>query len=302
MHKSLRNAHLISITFTLNFLNQAGIDKHIQNKNKMSAFTALNGGSPKTAASSGDKSIKSHASDEEETQSRKSPNTSDSLRRDSCVERLPLPSEDLVNADVNHKRQRSLSVSTASPSRSAHTPEATPIRPLSKTRKTTKSPPRDIARQFKREGRDQDVSWPTRPDPRTESNGYDDQQNSVSPPPLRHGQTENQVGDALQLPSGQQDHSDCTNTSPDAEDQSVANFGSPYEGEQRQDSVLHHDPKKRKRNFSNRTKTGCFTCRRRKKKCDEQKPECELVTVRSSSCRLFRVRCSALDSSFLADM
>ncbi|UJO24376.1 Putative acetyltransferase [Fulvia fulva] len=35
------------------------------------------------------------------------------------------------------------------------------------------------------------------------------------------------------------------------------------------------DPKKRKRNFSNRTKTGCHTCRSRKKKCDEGKPICE---------------------------
>ncbi|KAL7271686.1 hypothetical protein RUND412_005533 [Rhizina undulata] len=32
--------------------------------------------------------------------------------------------------------------------------------------------------------------------------------------------------------------------------------------------------KRRKRVFSNRTKTGCITCRRRKKKCDEGKPEC----------------------------
>lgn len=31
---------------------------------------------------------------------------------------------------------------------------------------------------------------------------------------------------------------------------------------------------KRKRVFSNRTKTGCLTCRRRKKKCDEQRPAC----------------------------
>ncbi|KAL1953220.1 hypothetical protein VTO42DRAFT_3386 [Malbranchea cinnamomea] len=31
---------------------------------------------------------------------------------------------------------------------------------------------------------------------------------------------------------------------------------------------------KKKRAFSNRTKTGCMTCRRRKKKCDEQHPEC----------------------------
>ncbi|KAI1336766.1 hypothetical protein F5Y15DRAFT_408418 [Xylariaceae sp. FL0016] len=40
------------------------------------------------------------------------------------------------------------------------------------------------------------------------------------------------------------------------------------------DAIIQSDPKKRKRNFSNRTKTGCLTCRRRKKKCDETKPEC----------------------------
>jgi hypothetical protein len=50
-------------------------------------------------------------------------------------------------------------------------------------------------------------------------------------------------------------------------------------GEHRPDSMLQHDPKKRKRNFSNRTKTGCLTCRKRKKKCDEQKPECKLYCV-----------------------
>lgn len=42
---------------------------------------------------------------------------------------------------------------------------------------------------------------------------------------------------------------------------------------------------KRKRAFSNRTKTGCRTCRERKKKCDEQYPECEsvFVTYKASS-------------------
>lgn len=35
------------------------------------------------------------------------------------------------------------------------------------------------------------------------------------------------------------------------------------------------DAKKRKRKFSNRTKTGCHTCRTRKKKCDERKPLCQ---------------------------
>ena len=34
---------------------------------------------------------------------------------------------------------------------------------------------------------------------------------------------------------------------------------------------------KRKRVFSNRTKTGCLTCRKRKKKCDEQHPTCEFT-------------------------
>lgn len=34
------------------------------------------------------------------------------------------------------------------------------------------------------------------------------------------------------------------------------------------------DKSKRKRQFSKRTKTGCGTCRRRKKKCDEAKPTC----------------------------
>jgi len=39
--------------------------------------------------------------------------------------------------------------------------------------------------------------------------------------------------------------------------------------------VQHIDAKKRKRQFANRTKTGCGTCRKRKKKCDEAKPECK---------------------------
>jgi hypothetical protein len=39
-------------------------------------------------------------------------------------------------------------------------------------------------------------------------------------------------------------------------------------------AMMDLDPKKRKRQFANRTKTGCGTCRRRKKKCDEAKPEC----------------------------
>ena len=43
-----------------------------------------------------------------------------------------------------------------------------------------------------------------------------------------------------------------------------------------QRSSMSGDGKRRKRVFSNRTKTGCLTCRKRKKKCDEAHPECEL--------------------------
>lgn len=41
------------------------------------------------------------------------------------------------------------------------------------------------------------------------------------------------------------------------------------------DTITVSGPK-RKRNFSNRTKTGCLTCRKRKKKCDEEHPICKL--------------------------
>jgi hypothetical protein len=40
----------------------------------------------------------------------------------------------------------------------------------------------------------------------------------------------------------------------------------------------------RKRMFSHRTKSGCITCRRRKKKCDERKPECNNCLRGSFTC------------------
>ena len=45
-------------------------------------------------------------------------------------------------------------------------------------------------------------------------------------------------------------------------------------GSNRSAAQMEIDRKRRKRVFSNRTKTGCMTCRRRKKKCDEMHPEC----------------------------
>ncbi len=39
---------------------------------------------------------------------------------------------------------------------------------------------------------------------------------------------------------------------------------------------------KRKRKFCKRTKTGCITCRRKKKKCGEERPQCEYCTIASN--------------------
>ncbi|KAJ4153998.1 hypothetical protein LMH87_010462 [Akanthomyces muscarius] len=63
-------------------------------------------------------------------------------------------------------------------------------------------------------------------------------------------------------------------TTPQNNNQAVVQYQTPSYTEPHSGAVVQHDPKKRKRNFSNRTKTGCLTCRRRKKKCDEAKPEC----------------------------
>ncbi|CAK7213991.1 hypothetical protein SBRCBS47491_001988 [Sporothrix bragantina] len=63
--------------------------------------------------------------------------------------------------------------------------------------------------------------------------------------------------------------------SPD-DDERPAMYGSSYSPSTQKigPPLQQTDPKRRKRNFSNRTKTGCLTCRKRKKKCDETKPEC----------------------------
>lgn len=53
-----------------------------------------------------------------------------------------------------------------------------------------------------------------------------------------------------------------------------------------------HGRQKKKRAFSNRTKTGCMTCRRRKKKCDEQHPQCKSVIPGIPFLLLFPFTCN----------
>lgn len=80
-----------------------------------------------------------------------------------------------------------------------------------------------------------------------------------------------QLGEVLQRASRTlDDNQRRDNASPNDDDTPYT----PYDTEKR-DVISQSDPKKRKRNFSNRTKTGCMTCRKRKKKCDETRPECK---------------------------
>jgi hypothetical protein len=86
--------------------------------------------------------------------------------------------------------------------------------------------------------------------------------------PQPHVTSDEQLGEVLQRASQNMDSHHHEYASPGDDDPS----GSPYSPYSNRDPT---DPKKRKRNFSNRTKTGCMTCRRRKKKCDEARPECK---------------------------
>ncbi|GAO18483.1 uncharacterized protein UV8b_07299 [Ustilaginoidea virens] len=255
----------------------------------MSAFTALNGGSPKTHDPPPENAAKALLPSDERNQiahksyGRRSPETVSSHRdgwQGRNSERKQLPSGGFPDGESSQKRKRSSS--TEPRCEGTSTRERTPEPALAGSQNDAREVYGPLQREsmhFGEATREKDSAWPTQAPPRVERNGYESQQSSATSP---RGQIEEQIGDAIQRAAGQAirraaeqaDHSDYTNNSPDAEERPGAAFGSPYGSEQIPESILQHDPKKRKRNFSNRTKTGCLTCRKRKKKCDEQKPEC----------------------------
>lgn len=143
-------------------------------------------------------------------------------------------------------------------------------RPRSESRDGYGTPQKDTHRAYGDEGRDGGEHWRSQ-QPREERNSSYEGPYSAGPV---SAQSEEQVGEMLQRATSQGDSGDYGDQSPDGDD--LAIYSGQYTPEHRRDGVIQSDPKKRKRNFSNRTKTGCMTCRRRKKKCDEQKPECEL--------------------------
>lgn len=236
----------------------------------MSTFTALNGGSPRTTDPP-TVTIEKPAMDERAlststSQPPPTPEVSPNQIPSQSSDRPPFQSPSYPDVEGSHKRKRSDSVEIRREHAvHAHTPES--AHPHHESREPYGTPSRDY-RPYGEEHRDKE-SWYSHQ--ARDERSYDSQQNSATTP---HGQTEEQIGDALRRATGQMDHNDYSNASPEGDDHSMI-YGSQYGSEQRRDGVLQHDPKKRKRNFSNRTKTGCLTCRKRKKKCDEQKPECK---------------------------
>ncbi|KAL2263789.1 hypothetical protein VTK26DRAFT_5081 [Humicola hyalothermophila] len=121
------------------------------------------------------------------------------------------------------------------------------------------------------EGREHDEHWRSQQTREGRTSSFD---GPYSAGPVS-AQSDEQANGLLRRATSQGEggeYADYGNQSPDGDDRAM--YSGEYTPEQRRDGVIQLDPKKRKRNFSNRTKTGCLTCRRRKKKCDEQKPEC----------------------------
>ncbi|KAF4507964.1 hypothetical protein G6O67_004407 [Ophiocordyceps sinensis] len=241
----------------------------------MSTFTALNGASPKTTdppppdatavnkAALDDQPLSSILS-----QSQKPTDVPTNQKVTwRAQDRPAFQPTNCSDTEQSHKRKRSASLEPRHHQDGPRwpTPEAAPVTSQAEA-PGSNAPSQRAHRQGSDELRDQDASPWSSQHGRDERDMYEARQRSATPA--------EQVGDALRRAAGQMDHSDYSQTSPDAEDRSVGLYGSPYAADHRQDSMAHHDPKKRKRNFSNRTKTGCLTCRKRKKKCDEHKPEC----------------------------
>ncbi|KAH7326054.1 hypothetical protein B0I35DRAFT_493821 [Stachybotrys elegans] len=244
----------------------------------MSTFTALNGGSPKSSEGPAVVTEKSITVTTEEPQSSSpvtqtqpaieiSPSSRDTWATQP-PERPSFQPSTYPEVDGSGKRKRSNSVEVRAESQAReHSAERDTASPRAGSRDPYGTPQREY-RHLSDEHREKE-SWYTN-HIRDERSPYDTQQNSAT---STHGHTEEQIGDALRTATSQADHGDYPQTSPDGDDRSLPLYGGSYTSDHRQD-ILQHDPKKRKRNFSNRTKTGCLTCRKRKKKCDEQKPEC----------------------------
>ncbi|KAI1422963.1 hypothetical protein F5Y12DRAFT_572424 [Xylaria sp. FL1777] len=247
----------------------------------MATFTALNGGEPKTSEGTSGSPTTRHVNSEDRstiqntTQEAKSGDVSVAQVAQSPgsnLERSHYQSKGYPEAEGTHKRKRSVSVER---SREATSGQDQDKRPQAESRGVyeVSSRERERERDYRHYGEDQrehGESWYSQQQSRDDRNIYESRDPAGSVPT----QADEQTNDSLRRAASHADSGhDYSATSPDGDESSMI-YGGTYSQDQSRDPVIQSDPKKRKRNFSNRTKTGCLTCRKRKKKCDESKPEC----------------------------
>lgn len=256
----------------------------------MATFTALNGGSPKATeginGTADAERVNGQSASTDQPRSAEEVSASQRERdRESwgatSRERLPFPGANTyAEQESSHKRKRSNSDSPRrehlpSPSdrverseRAERAEQPGPHRPQSETRDRYGTPQKEPYRGYDEERRERDREyWQSQPSREERNSSYE---GPYSAGPVS-AQSDEPMRDSLRRAASQGDSADYDNQSPDGDD---SMYAGQYTPEQRKDGVIQSDPKKRKRNFSNRTKTGCLTCRKRKKKCDEAKPEC----------------------------
>ncbi|KAI5855054.1 trimeric LpxA-like protein [Durotheca rogersii] len=260
----------------------------------MATFTALNGGEQKgPEIPSGSPTSIPGVSEEERParqgvpkEPRAEENSSSQRERwpASGTDRPPYQPNAYPSTDGLHKRKRSLSHDSQGDGPGTRDQEQ---QSQSESRDVYVTAQREH-RQLGEESREHHESWYTPQGRIDDRNAYDHQSSTgfVTSP------TDQPAGDSLRraAPHPTESQHDYSVTSPDGEDGAVIYSGTYTTGPRKGDAVIQSDPKKRKRNFSNRTKTGmagpvarflrCHKCAsalkdpRRKKKCDETKPQC----------------------------
>ncbi|KAL7623373.1 hypothetical protein AAE478_007054 [Parahypoxylon ruwenzoriense] len=227
----------------------------------MATFTALNGGEQKSADVPSGSPTSIRAVSEEERSVRQITAQEPRVGEASSSQREHWsgPSSDrqsyqpstYPSAEGLHKRKRSLSDDSQREGPIARDREQ---QAQVESRDAYAAPKRD--REYGRygeESREHHESWYAQAGHVDDRNAYD-QQSSTG---FTTSPTEEPIGDTPRRPTAHMEpQHDYPATSPDGDDSSVV-YGGTYTAEQRKgETVIQADPKKRKRNFSNRTKTG----------------------------------------------
>ncbi len=241
----------------------------------MATFTALNGGSPKAVESisaSGEANRPASAPKRPEIDTRSASEISTSQKEreawtNSAQDRPRYPSANYPVVEGSpQKRKRS---DSGSPTRGEEQREQREQRQYSHSARS------ETYEAHRPQSTSHDQFGPAHREYR--SYGDENRESSDRWPPQHHQQKsrdEREGGYEQPYSAAPTSALSDDQVSPSGDDRSGVYSGH-YTPEQRRDGIIQSDPKKRKRNFSNRTKTGCLTCRKRKKKCDEAKPECK---------------------------